>query len=145
MAGPPSGGRAMSYWLLDANHLVIPVVKRRLCLDYFIHNVAWLISLGSGLLAAVAYLLGSGSSPYYAVIGVLNAIMLVALWCGEWALADRLAPQSYTYLVCLWWAIVSLIWAGSALRPPEVQPAHSRATLPPARPPARPPAGQGVH
>jgi len=109
-----SNSRAMASWFLDKNHVIIPVIKHRLCLDYFIHNVAWLFSLFSLLWSGIIVLLAANASPYLFYITLLNLIMIPWLWYGEWAMGDRLAGQTYLYLVGLWWYIIALLWVGSA-------------------------------
>ncbi len=104
----------MAAWFLDANHVVIPVIKHRLCIDYFLHNVAWLFSLITLLWSAVAVLFAAGSSPYFLGIAILSALAIPWLWYGERALGDRLAGHGYVYLCGLWFYVVALIWLGAA-------------------------------
>jgi hypothetical protein len=106
--------RAMASWFLDKNHVVIPVIKHRLCLDYFLHNVSWIFSLAVGLFGVYATLFATGSSPYLFVVAVLGVASIPWLWFGEWAMGERLAPLTYAYMAGLWWYIVALLWAGSA-------------------------------
>jgi hypothetical protein len=105
--------RAMAAWFLDKDHIVVPVVDHRLCIDYFLHHASWLLALATFFVAIVAVVLGVGASWYPLVIGTISAAIVLIVWYGEWALSHKRVFHSYIYLVLLYLSTMVLLWAGA--------------------------------
>ena len=113
-----SGGmvRAMSAWFVDPDHIVVPVIKRRLCVDFFMAYTAYVAALLGAIWGAVTAFLGFGmrATPYPAMIAGICAAILVWVVYGEWAVGHKKAGHVYSYMVGLWWLALGLVWAGTA-------------------------------
>lgn len=112
MRAPTNKMRALSAWFLERDHIITPVVDHRLCIDYFVHHVSWLLCLGSFAFAAAVALLGLGSSIYPYILAAVTALMVPLVWYGEWALSKKRAFHSYCYFVLLYWSAMLVLWSG---------------------------------
>lgn len=93
---------------------MLPVVKHRLCIDYFLSYAAWLFVLITFLWAFVATLLSAGLSLYFLACGLITLALLPCASYGEWAIAAHDVGHVYTYAVAQFWLALALVWSAGA-------------------------------